>query len=160
MSDTPIIVSKYASDQFSVHSRPPRWHNVVAIVLGIVAFGAYVSLNMWLFTLGKVQQNADNHTDVPFSTQTGTGATVLGESRERPAQPTPTRLPLPNASSSFRPVLNPSQTISSSSSGLYACDSTGMCNLYKNPASAGCPVTFSDPRCLSQCSNSKNQCKE
>lgn len=160
MSDTPIIISKYTSDQFSVHAGPLRWHKIVAVVLGILAFGGYMSLNVWLFTLGKVQQNADTHTDIPFSARTGTGATVLGQSQERIPQPSPERVFPANTPSTFRSSLNTSSTSSPSGPGLYACDPLGKCNLYKDPLQSGCPMTFSDPRCNSQCGNPKNQCKE
>lgn len=160
MSDTPIIVSNYPSDQFSVHMRSPHWHKIVAVTLGILAFGGYVSLNMWLFTLGKIQKNEANHKDIPFGARIGTGATVLGETQERPTPPSPAPSIQPSAPSSFRAVKEAPPTSSLPGSGGYACDRLGTCNLYKNPLGAGCPVTFADPRCLSQCNNPKNQCKE
>lgn len=162
MSYTPITISRNTSDEYAIHSRAPRWHRVLAAVLGVLAFGGYMSLNVWLFTLGKIQRSDANHTDIPFSARTGTSgdATVLGEFQERPAQPSPTPVSRSSNPSSFHTVRNLSATSSPSGPGPYACDPLGKCNLYKNPVSAGCPVTFADPLCLSQCGNPKNQCKE
>ena len=160
MSDTSITISRQTSDEYSIPSRPARGPRVLALVLGVLAFGGYLSLNMWLFTLGKIQRSESNHTDIPFAARTGTGATVLGEFQERPTQSSTAPSSPPNAPSSFRAVRDVSPTSSSPGPGDYACDRLGTCNLYKNPVSAGCPVTFADPRCLSQCGNPKNQCKE
>ncbi len=35
--------------------------------------------------------------------------------------------------------------------GTYACDPAGACNLYQDPASAGCDITFADQYCQNMC---------
>ena len=52
-------------------------------------------------------------------------------------------LPSPSAAPSAAPGASPSP--SPSPSGNLACDPTGQCNVYADPETAGCPVSFSDP---------------
>lgn len=137
-------------DEYVIPNRPPRRHRVLAAVLAVVAFGGYMAVNVWLFTLGRMEGRSDNRTDIPFNVQTGSTATVLGEFQEQP----------PAAPSSFGAVLDASGANAPSGPGRFACDALGKCNLYKNPSGAGCPATYADPRCLSQCGDPTKQCKE
>lgn len=43
--------------------------------------------------------------------------------------------------------------------GVYACDPTGACNQYEDPASAGCPISFGDDQtCQNSCGMLANRC--
>lgn len=59
-------------------------------------------------------------------------------------------LPTPSPSPSTGPSPSPSP-------GQYACDPTGVCNVYDNPDLNGCPRTFSDPiTCQNYCDSSSS----
>lgn len=42
--------------------------------------------------------------------------------------------------------------------GGYACDPSGICNSYANPAGSGCPITFNQSDCYNTCTNPANRC--
>lgn len=65
--------------------------------------------------------------------------------------PSPSPAPSPPAGGSASPQPSASPT------GNLACDPTGQCNVYDNPAAAGCPVTWFDPIvCQAACDESSS----
>ena len=44
--------------------------------------------------------------------------------------------------------------------GNYACDPTGVCNIYADPIAAGCPIAWDDPNCFNLCGNPANWCNQ
>jgi prepilin-type N-terminal cleavage/methylation domain-containing protein len=58
--------------------------------------------------------------------------------------PSPGSSPSPSASPPPSPSVTPVP-------GTYACDPAGACNLYENPAAAGCDITFADQYCQNMC---------
>jgi competence protein ComGC len=54
-----------------------------------------------------------------------------------------------------------SPTVPPSYLGPYACDPLGECNVYANPAAAGCPGSFATYQiCLAACTNPANYCPQ
>ncbi len=69
--------------------------------------------------------------------------------------PTPTPAPTPSGSGTPGPSTSPS------GSGSLACDPSGQCNIYADPAGSGCPVVYSDATlCQQACSNPANRCAQ
>lgn len=57
------------------------------------------------------------------------------------------------------PTPPPSPTPSPTPYNALACDPSGICNVYQDPQSSGCPITFTDPDvCQQACANPANRC--
>lgn len=90
--------------------------------------------------------------------QTNGSASVSEIADEVNSQPGPTPTPTPTPGPTTTPVPTPSPT-PPPGGGQLACDPSGMCNIYNDPAGSGCPVTFSDPVvCQNACANPANRC--
>lgn len=77
------------------------------------------------------------------------GTVVLAPGVPTPT-PTPTPTPLPTATPTPTPTPPPT---------YYACSPQGICNVYSNPVSSGCPVTFDNPQCSNACDIVGNRCR-
>lgn len=45
-------------------------------------------------------------------------------------------------------------------SNTYACAPNGVCNIYANPTTAGCPLSWLEMDCADQCDNPANRCSQ
>jgi len=66
-----------------------------------------------------------------------------------PSNTTTARFFIPTTVPSAAPLLGP---------GPYACDPSGICNIYQDAVGLGCPKTYADPYCLGACGDTNVRC--
>lgn len=120
---------------------------IASVVLGGLVF--YALTNMWLYRLGQMSVNTGGTSTMLDKLQgymSSSSSDVLGESQVRDQLSRP-----PSQGSTFNSIKKAIIT---------ACDPSGKCNSYSNPAAAGCPITFTDTTCNNLCSDPAKRCRD
>lgn len=120
---------------------------IVSLLLGGLSF--YALTNMWLYKLGQMSVNTKGNSTTLDKRQgylPSSSPDVLGESQILNPSSQP-----PIKSSSFQSIKKVMTT---------ACDPSGKCNSYSNPAAAGCPINFTDTTCNNLCNDLAKRCRD
>lgn len=86
------------------------------------------------------------------------GVSVVASGFDPSLTPTPTPGPAPTPT--FTPTPTPTPGWGGGYNGPYACTPGGQCNIYSDPPSHGCPVSFASTYCDNQCADPANRCTD